>query len=62
MRLQVGKKDIYVTFRVERSNYFVRNGYDVFSEAPISIAQAILGGSTRIKGLHENITVDVSFT
>jgi len=60
VRMPVGKKEIFITFRVEKSDYFKRDGPDVHSETTISIAQAILGGSTRIQGIYENMTIDVS--
>jgi len=57
--MPIGKKEIFITFRVEKSNYFKRDGSDIHTDAEISIAQAILGGATRIQGIYENLTVDV---
>lgn len=50
---------IYFT-QVEKSNHFRRQGADVHSDAPISIAQAVLGGTVRIPGLFEEINLNVS--
>ena len=59
VRMPVGKKEVFITFRVEKSDYFRRDGADVHSDTTISIAQAILGGSTRIQGIYENMAIDV---
>ena len=58
--MPVGKREVFITFRVEKSNYFKREGSDVHTDATISLSQAVLGGSTRIQGIYENMTVDVS--
>jgi len=50
---------VFITFRVERSDYFRREGSDIHTDAFISLSQATLGGSTRIQGLYENLTVDI---
>jgi len=60
VRMPVGKREVFITFRVEKSNYFKREGSDVHTDATISLSQAVLGGSTRIQGIYENMTVDVS--
>ncbi len=60
VRMPIGKKEIFITFRVEKSDYFRRDGSDVHTDVAISLAQAILGGSTRIQGIYENMTIDVS--
>ncbi|CAG7729059.1 unnamed protein product [Allacma fusca] len=59
VRMPIGKKEIFITFRVETSDYFRRDGSDVHSDTSISISQAILGGSTRVQGIYENLTVDI---
>lgn len=61
VRMPVGKKEIFITFRVEKSDVFRREGSDVHSDAHVSLAQAALGGSTRVQGIYENMTVDVSY-
>lgn len=55
----VNDKEIFVTFRVAKSSYFRRDSNDVHSEATISVSEAILGGSIRIEGLYEDVTVDI---
>lgn len=59
VRMSVGKKEIFITFRVSKSDYFRRDGADVHTEASISIAQAVLGGSVRIQGLYEDTTIQI---
>jgi len=59
VRMQVGKKDVFVTFRVKKSDNFRRDGADVHSEVAISIAQAILGGATRAPGIYEDVTINI---
>lgn len=59
VRMPVGNKELFVTFRVEKSDYFKRDGADVHTEAEISIAQAVLGGTIRIQGLYEDHTLQV---
>lgn len=59
VRMPVGKKEVFITFRVEASDYFRRDGSDIHTDAAISISQAILGGATRIQGIYENLTVEV---
>lgn len=47
-------------FRVDESDYFERNGADIYTEAEISVSQAILGGTLRIEGIYEDQIVEVS--
>lgn len=54
MRMNVGKQEIYVTFRVQPSQIFRRDKEDVHSDLVISISQAILGGTAKIKGIYED--------
>lgn len=61
IRIVVNKNEIFVTFKVEKSDYFHRDGSDIHTDAKISIAQALLGGSIRIKGLYDDHTVQVMF-
>ena len=49
MRMQVGQKEVFITFRVEKSDYFRRDGADVHTDAYMSLAQAALGGSLRLQ-------------
>uniref|UniRef100_A0A3P9J3A7 DnaJ homolog subfamily A member 3, mitochondrial n=1 Tax=Oryzias latipes TaxID=8090 RepID=A0A3P9J3A7_ORYLA len=57
VRMSVGTKEILITFRVQKSPVFRRNGADIHSEAFISIAQAILGGTATAQGLYETISI-----
>lgn len=57
--MPLGKKELFVTFRVDKSDYFRRDGADVHTEADISISQAVLGGTIRIQGLYEDHTLQV---
>ncbi|XP_023171506.1 protein tumorous imaginal discs, mitochondrial isoform X2 [Drosophila hydei] len=54
VRMQVGSKELFITFRVERSDYFRRDGADVHTDAPISLSQAVLGGTVRVQGVYED--------
>ncbi|KAL7737798.1 hypothetical protein ACLKA6_006186 [Drosophila palustris] len=54
VRMQVGSKELFVTFRVEPSAYFRRDGADVHTDAPISLSQAVLGGTVRVQGVYED--------
>uniref|UniRef100_A0A665TD33 DnaJ homolog subfamily A member 3, mitochondrial n=1 Tax=Echeneis naucrates TaxID=173247 RepID=A0A665TD33_ECHNA len=55
--MAVGTREILITFRVQRSPVFRRNGADIHSDVPISIAQAILGGTATAQGLYQNISI-----
>ncbi|KAJ8398770.1 hypothetical protein AAFF_G00419670 [Aldrovandia affinis] len=59
VRMPVGKKEIFITFRVQRSPVFRRDGADIHSDVLISVAQAILGGTARAQGLYETINIAV---
>lgn len=50
-----------LNFRVEKSNYFRRDGADVHTDASISMSQAMLGGTIRIQGVYEDQTIQVYF-
>ncbi|KRT81744.1 hypothetical protein AMK59_6165 [Oryctes borbonicus] len=60
VRMPLGNKELFVTFRVEKSDYFRRDGPDVHTEAEISISQALLGGTIRIQGLYEDHTLQIT--
>jgi molecular chaperone DnaJ len=45
------KGDLMVTVIVEEDDYFMRDGADVHVEVPISVTQAILGGTVDVKTL-----------
>lgn len=61
IRIVVNRNEVFVTFKVEKSKYFRRDGADIHTDANISISQALLGGSIRIKGLHDDHTVQVMY-
>lgn len=60
VRMSVGNKELFVTFKVEKSNYFRREGPDVHTDAEISVSQALLGGTIRIQGIYEDHVIQVS--
>jgi DnaJ family protein A protein 3 len=57
--MTVGNKELFVTFKVEKSRYFRRDGNDVHTDAEVSLSQAILGGTIRIQGVYEDQTLQV---
>ncbi|KAM9314940.1 dnaJ homolog subfamily A member 3, mitochondrial-like isoform 2-T3 [Pholidichthys leucotaenia] len=57
VQMSVGTKEILVTFRVQKSPVFRRSGVDIHSDAFISVAQAILGGTATAQGLYETISI-----
>ncbi|XP_067285154.1 dnaJ heat shock protein family (Hsp40) member A3a isoform X2 [Pseudorasbora parva] len=59
VRMPVGKKEIFITFRVQKSPVFRRDGADIHSDVLISVAQAILGGTVRAQGLHETVNLPI---
>ncbi|MBN3275897.1 DNJA3 protein, partial [Polyodon spathula] len=59
VRMPVGKKEIFISFRVQKSPVFRREGADIHSDLFISIAQAILGGTARAQGLYETVNITV---
>ncbi|XP_017753384.1 PREDICTED: protein tumorous imaginal discs, mitochondrial-like isoform X1 [Eufriesea mexicana] len=59
IRMAVGNKEVFITFRVEKSKYFRRDGSDVHTDAQISLSQAILGGTIRIEGIYEDHTIQI---
>ena len=61
LRMAVGKKELFVTIRVQKSPYFRQEGADVHTEAEISLSQAVLGGTIRVQGVYEDQTIQVCF-
>ncbi|KAI4493848.1 hypothetical protein M0804_002024 [Polistes exclamans] len=59
VRLAIDNKEVFITFRVEKSKYFRRDGSDVHTDAEISLSQAVLGGTIRIEGVYEDQTVQI---
>lgn len=60
IRLRVNSKELFITFKVSKSNYFRRDGVDIHTDATISLSQAVLGGKIRIQGLHEDIDIKIN--
>ncbi|XP_020799080.1 protein tumorous imaginal discs, mitochondrial isoform X3 [Drosophila serrata] len=59
VRMQVGSKELFVTFRVQTSDYFRRDGADVHTDVAISLAQSVLGGTVRVQGVYEDQWINV---
>ncbi|XP_059479801.1 protein tumorous imaginal discs, mitochondrial isoform X2 [Neocloeon triangulifer] len=59
VRMPVGKKEVFITFRVEKSDYFRRDGSDIHTDANISLSQAALGGTIRVQGIYEDQTIQI---
>ncbi|XP_014206155.1 protein tumorous imaginal discs, mitochondrial isoform X2 [Copidosoma floridanum] len=59
VRLAIGNKEIFVTFRVEKSKYFRRDGPDIHTDAEISVSQALLGGAIRVEGVYEALNIQI---
>ncbi len=51
--------DIYVEFRVAEDELFTRDGYDLYMDVPINIAEATLGVEKEIPTLEGNIIVNI---
>ncbi|CAG9782198.1 unnamed protein product [Diatraea saccharalis] len=59
VRMSVGNNEVFITFKVEPSSYFKRDGPDVHTDCSISVSQALLGGTVRIQGLYEDHTLQI---
>uniref|UniRef100_A0A4W4HAL9 DnaJ homolog subfamily A member 3, mitochondrial n=1 Tax=Electrophorus electricus TaxID=8005 RepID=A0A4W4HAL9_ELEEL len=59
VRMPVGNKEIFITFRVQKSPVFRRDGPDIHSDVSISVAQALLGGTVRAQGLYEMVNLAI---
>ena len=57
--MSVGQKELFVTFQVEKSNYFRRDEADVHTDAEISLSQALLVGTVKIQGVYESQCIQV---
>jgi hypothetical protein len=44
----------FVKVMFDKSTYFVRDGSDLYTEADVSVSQALLGGKLNIKGLYQD--------
>jgi molecular chaperone DnaJ len=47
--------DLYVYFNVERDDFFVRDGNDIYCELPITFSQAALGAEIEIPTVHGKV-------
>jgi DnaJ family protein A protein 3 len=54
MRMNVGKQEMYITFKVATSQIFRRDKEDVHSDLVVSLSQAILGGTCKVKGIYDD--------
>jgi DnaJ family protein A protein 3 len=59
VRMPVGSKEIFITFHVDSSDYFRRQGSDLHTDAKISLSQAALGGAIRVEGIYEDLNVQL---
>ncbi|PSN31618.1 Tumorous imaginal discs protein, partial [Blattella germanica] len=60
VRMPVGRKEVFITFRVDKSDYFRRDGADIYTDAEISLSQAVLGGTIRVRGIYEDQTIQIT--
>jgi len=51
--------DLYITFNVERHQYFRRDGNDIEIDAPITFAQAALGTTLDVPTIDETVSVKI---
>ena len=51
--------DLYVTISVREHRQFVRNGFDLYLEMPISFTMAALGGSLTVPTLKESVKYNI---
>ncbi|MAF37058.1 molecular chaperone DnaJ [archaeon] len=54
-----GSGDLYVNVLVKPDKRFVRNGYDLELEIPISISQAVVGGKLSVPTLDDNVIINI---
>ncbi|XP_067121060.1 protein tumorous imaginal discs, mitochondrial-like [Centruroides vittatus] len=59
VRMNIGRKEIFITFKVAKSDYFRRVGSDIHTDASINLSQALLGGIIHISGLYEEIPLQI---
>ncbi len=51
--------DLYVTIRVRPHEHYARQGDDLYSEVPITVAEAALGAAIQVPTIHGPVTVQV---
>lgn len=61
VRMFVGKREIFIMFRVQKSFVFWRDGVDIYFDFFIFIVQVFFGGIVRVQGLYEMINVMIFF-
>uniref|UniRef100_A0A914VU15 Uncharacterized protein n=1 Tax=Plectus sambesii TaxID=2011161 RepID=A0A914VU15_9BILA len=59
VRMTVGKREVYIHFKVSPSSQFRREGADVHTDVTISLAQAMLGGTVKVPGIYEDTNLQV---
>lgn len=59
LRMQAANKELFITFKVAKSDYFRRDGADVHTDAEVSLSQALLGGTIIVQGLFEDVTLRI---
>nr|UUA79766.1 DnaJ subfamily a member 3-like protein [Octopus vulgaris] len=59
VRMSVGTQEIFITFKVSKSKQFWRDGADIHSNVHISLSQAVLGGSKKIAGIYEKLSLKI---
>ncbi|BES98890.1 tumorous imaginal discs [Nesidiocoris tenuis] len=60
VRMAVNGKELFITFQVEKSDYFRRDESDVHTDAQISLSQAVLGGTIKIQGVYEDHFIQIT--
>lgn len=53
------KGNLLVQVIVDNDDYYIRDGYDVHTEIPIRVTQAILGGTVDVETLHGPVEVKI---
>ena len=51
--------DLYLVLHVPNHDIFIRDGYDIFLQLPISISQAALGDKIQVPSLEGNIKLTI---
>lgn len=59
VRTKVGHQEVFVTFRIIPSKYFRREGADVYTNATVSLSQAVLGGQIKVQGIYGDLFLKV---
>lgn len=59
MRVSLGNREIFVTFRVAKNWSMRRDGADIHSDVTISLSQALLGGTIRVPGVNDDLVFTI---